>query len=273
MGALVREWVLRSSGRRAWVLSRGGLAAGVMVVRRRLGPTCWEVSCLQTSNGDDHAMLDLLEGAGQAVGQVGGQKLFLRLPADSPLEELARQAHFCPSVAETLYTRRHFVRDGSFPTPSAILRPASAEDEHQLYRLYQAVVPAPAREAQGLTFSEWRDGLDLPRDWRWHDSLVLERDGAIVGWATLSGNRRTAVLDALVEPQGLDHADALLATALQGARPGQALLCLVPSYQHALAGPLGAQGFEKAGDLILYVRHITVRVKEPELLPVGALPR
>ncbi|MEE9285397.1 MAG: hypothetical protein V3V35_06700 [Dehalococcoidia bacterium] len=273
-GSLVREWLPRRSGSHAWILSRRGMAAGVVEVHRRLGPTCWEVSCLQAPRGATETMTELLDAACGAIADLGGHALFIRLLADSPASLAARYAQYTPYSSEELY-----VRQGAPPLAPALspdvglLRRAEEPDLHQLYRLYQAVVPAPAREAEGMTFSQWREGLDLPRGWRRQDTVVLERGGDVAGWLTIAGSQRKGIIDVLLGAEGREGAAALIAAGLQASGRNRTTLCLVPSYQHFLAGPLKAMGFEKASELVLHVRHVVARVKERELAPAGAMPR
>ncbi len=272
-GALLREWLWRKADRRAWLLARRGMAAGVIVVRRRMGPTAWEVGWFQAARGDGHTFSEMLEAATQATGELGAQKLFLRLRTGSPFEAAVRAAMFCPLVSEDVYVRRAAGEASDAPPASAALRAASEADEFPLYHLYQSVVPAPAREAEGMTAGQWREGLDLPRGWRWEDGLVLEREGAVAGWAAVSEGRRSAMLHCLVGAQGLDGAEALIRAALAKTRASRGVACALAGYQQALARPLEAQGFQKAASQVLYVRHVTVRVREPEIVAAGALSR
>jgi hypothetical protein len=273
--ALMREWAPGRRARHAWVLSRRGLAVGAIVVRRRMGETCWEVARLQAARGDADALADLLDGAAQASGELGAHKLFLRAEADSPAAQVAREALFAPSFQESVYTLRAgaATEPDLVPMEGAAIRPAAAEDEHALYRLYQAAVPAPAREAEGMTLAQWRESLDLPRRWRWEHSLVLERHGAIAGWGARWRCHGGAVLNFLASPECSTGLGALVVAALRGLPPGAMVYCLLPGYLQALAPALTAQGFQKAGEHIVHVRHVTARVRQPEVVAVGAVSR
>jgi hypothetical protein len=277
--ALMRDWGPGRRARRAWMLSRRGLAAGVVVVRRHMGETCWEVVRLQAARGDADALADLLDGAAQAVAELGAHKLFLRAEADSSVAQVAREALFAPSFQESVYvlrsggTRSAAPASDLVPADGAAIRPATAADEHALYRLYQAVVPAPAREAEGVTLAQWRDSLDLPRRWRWDESLVLERNGAIAGWAARWRCHGSAVLNVLASPECATGLGALVAAALHGLPPGAMGSCLLPGYLQALASALTGQSFQKAGEHIVHVRHVTARVRQPEVVAVGAVSR
>jgi hypothetical protein len=81
------------------------------------------------------------------------------------------------------------------------------------------------------------------------------------------------VLHCLVGAQGLDGAEALIHAALAKTRASRGVACALAGYQQALARPLEAQGFQKAASQVLYVRHVTVRVREPEIVAAGALSR
>ena len=273
-GALIGVWLPRGLRRHAWLLSRRGMAAGVVEVHQRLGPTCWEVGCLQARRSDGEALIEMLEAASGAVADLKGRSLFLRLDADSPANAAAGDARFTQYSFEELFVRQAGTPLApAAPPDNGLVRRAGDEDNHAIYRLYQAVEPAPAREAKGMTFGQWQDSLELPQGWRRRETFVLDRGADVAGCLMLSGSRRDSIVDVLITPEDLAGAESLISAGLHAAGGARKVLCLAPGHQQFLARPLQALGFRKSSELVLHVRHTTARVKERELVPAGAMPR
>lgn len=260
---------MRRRDRRVLVHAKRGLVRSVVVAQPRLGRGAWEVSSLHAATGDNDALFEALDGVASALHGTGAQKVFLRLPADSRLVHLAGEAQFAPYVAEELYARW----PGAVlpaPLPAGILRPAGEADAHALYGLYQSVVPAPAREVEGMTFSQWQESLDMPRGWRCAQSLAVIREGAAVGWATLAKSNSRGMLDLLVQRAAVEASESLIASAIAPAATSR-LLCLLPAYQQYLSRALCAQGFEKAGEFVVLARHVASRVRLAKPVPAGVV--
>lgn len=98
----------------------GWRLAGLASARTRAGRRVWEIDQLylpapdpglQTNhngrhNSGDAASLEILEQLGQLAGWQSAERIFLRLPWDSPVIPLARRTGFFPNFQETLLEGR-----------------------------------------------------------------------------------------------------------------------------------------------------------------------
>ncbi|MSQ25194.1 MAG: hypothetical protein EXR49_02805 [Dehalococcoidia bacterium] len=263
------SWLIRSPGRATWISTRAALAAGLITVEQRRGPTCWDVTWLSTRHADTAICTDMLEAASQRIARRGAQRLLLLLHDDSPLEHAVRLAGFIPYVSHTLLHRRPGPLPLHLPPPASgpAISPATPETEFGAFRLFQRLAPIVAREAEGLTLSDWNDSHErMPRRER---TFICDRDGAVVASARLALHRSCATIDCLFDPRSQEDAAALL-SAVTTAHHTRTLACLAPSYLPALVPLLERSGFQRAGAYTGFARHLTVRIKEPGLVPVGA---
>ena len=76
---------------------------GLASVRPRSGPIAWEVDRFCLSPEVEREGVALLERLCAVAGEHGGQRVFLRLPALSPVVGLAKEAGFIHCTQETLY--------------------------------------------------------------------------------------------------------------------------------------------------------------------------
>src|SRR5207249_3705768 len=108
-------------------------------------------------------------------GEVGIQKVFLRVPEDSPIIDPARGTGFVEYNLETLYVRP--VTVPNFPhVPLEGLRQKSSVDDHALFQLYCQSVPVVVREAEAMVFDEWQQLRQRNRPVVKRREMVLERD-------------------------------------------------------------------------------------------------
>ena len=265
----ISSWLIRGPARATWISTRHALAAGLITVEQRRGAACWDVTWLSTRHADTDICTDMLEAASQRIARRDGQRLLLLLHDDSPLEHAVRLAGFIPYVSHTLLLRPPGPLPLHVPPPAggAAISPATPDSEFGAFRLFQRIAPILAREAEGLTLSDWNDSHErIPRRER---TFIAHRDGAVVASARLALRPSRATLDCVFDPRHLDDAAALLSN-LTAAHRTRTLACLAPSYLPALVPLLERFGFQRAGGYTGFARHVTVRIKEPGLVPVGA---
>ncbi|MBF8266685.1 MAG: hypothetical protein HW388_193 [Dehalococcoidia bacterium] len=265
---VARGLVLRRATERYSVWVEGARLRALASVRARSGPRAWEVRCLHLSLEAEEEGVDLLEGLCVAAGQQGGERVFLRLPTSSPVVKMVMRAGFLPYAQETLYRRENPPSTSSSPTE--LLRPYISSDEHDLFRLYNACVPANVKTAYALTFEEWRDARE-PLG-RWERQWVYEAQGHLRGWVRVASGKQPAYrIELMVHPGEEPRVwEQLVVWGLQQRRPQGPSLALVPSHQPILVSVLGEKGFAPAGEYRLMVKSIVVRVKESTLAPAGA---
>ena len=271
LASLIADWLPPWNGRRTWVLSKRVAVLGIVSVHRRSHPAHWEVDRVHVARGKDESWPELLQALNPALGRLGAERLFLRLPTDSPLEAAAIEAGFTPYIHEELYLRPKGGRPADNPAAVSAppIRPGDADRFH-LFRLYNCAAPGPVREAEGLNFEDWSRSREVPRGWRLREELILPHDGDICGWLRLLGRGNTGIIDLLVNPGHHEEAGPLVEAIIRERGHLDTLLCLLPDYQQFLGGSLQRGGFQQAGDFCLYMRRVTARVKETGLLPVRA---
>ena len=190
------------SGRRAWEIDRLYLAQGLNSV---------------SANGDGQhpvhstVALELFERIGQEVGGLGAERVFLRLPAKSPIYVLAHRAGFYPYFEDILLERSNSQPSRTPLTTTSNWRELLPEDHHGLFQLYCAATPQSVRTAAGLTFDQWRDAqesLGKRTDW------VAKNNGRVAGWLGLSELGGVTAVEALADPNDANMWEALVAWAL-----------------------------------------------------------
>ncbi len=270
-GSIVGDWVLQRQSGRARVCSHRGVLGGIVYARRRRRNASWDIGWLQVARGREGEVADLLGCMSAALAESGADKVFLRLPETSSVQPSVLDAGFIPYVNEDLYLRpRGAHLTGGWEPAGGALFDAGPTASWDMYRFYQRVVPAKTRETEGLTLKQRHDGLDLPRGWRQRSAHVLERDGVVVGWSSVLAKGRSSVLDILVDPSNWELGQTMVGAAVDSVGETSSICCIVPEYQQPLGGALHALGFNKIGEFTSYARPLAARVKEPQLVPVGA---
>ncbi len=267
-----REWPAGSAG-------DGGKGKGVGLVQFPVSAPVAE---------GDAAALELLEQLIAAIGWRSGERIFLRLPAGSPVLPLARRGGFYPCFNETLlegYGGISFppgngvaavAADGVLPAGNgsgkggATLRPRAAQDEYALFQLFCASTPAAVRDALGLTFDQWQDArepLFSAKPGGRGPEWVAEHKGRIVGWLAMASHRRATEATVMAHPDYPERLAGLLDQAL--ARSGRQRW-LVPEYRAAVAERLSRQGFQERAEYTMLVKLAAVPARSYGMAPVEA---
>lgn len=256
--AALEQWFSFATGKHAWVSVRGATIRGLVSARRRGKRSVWEVDCLINAAEDPGVVLSLLGRMCGDIARMGGERVFLRLSAESTILGLLRQAGFFPYARETLYRSP---APAPAEGPALPLRRRTREDAFGIYQLYSALAPASVRAIEGPTLREWLAAQE-PAGGR-SQELVLEEEGVIVAWARLIPGQEGR-LALLVHPD-YRQGDALVRAVASRLAGSRAVLCLVPSYGGAIVRPLRRQGFQPAGEYLLLAK----RLAEPaaEVLP------
>ena len=111
-------------------------------------------SLLLSGDSREEVSLPLLESLSQEAALQGVQKLFLRLPEESPLLSAARRAGYAPYLRERLFMAVH-PAFSEVEAPAG-LSPRRRSDTLDLYRLYASLAPVRVRQAEGFTLQEWQ---------------------------------------------------------------------------------------------------------------------
>ena len=271
LGTFFQEWLSLDENRYSWLALQGREIVGLVSVRNRAHQSVWELDRIfLTSHQDpEETCQALLEYLGAVGGEIGIEKVFLRLEQGSPLVPAAHQAGFAPYAEETLYrvpAAQSAPASGVAPPPG--LRHRQRHDDQALFRLYNIAIPGEVRRAEALTLREWL--AIQPASTRGGREWVLESDGQLVAWLRVTRMVRCGWFELLVHPDYQDLVEALVPFCLVQLGPRRIALILVPQFKTRLAWAVQEQGGEEAGLYTALVRRLTVRVRMPRLMPVRA---
>ena len=264
------QWLPLEKRRRTWIWIQGRHIKGLISARSRKGFSAWEVDYLLLPGDDGQFIMEVLEGLCITVGQQGVDKLFLRLPAKSPVLDVVQEAGFCCYTREYLYRfNGEGLRGPKSSSHGGNLRRRAKSDEHALFQLHCATSPLPVRQVEGLTLQEWRESRE--RGWgkgRAKES-VYEKDGRLLGWLGISTYSRTGQFDVLADMRDPEVLPALLNLASTRLQKKSSVLCLVPEFQEPLGRLLMELNFEETEQYLALMKHITAKIREPSLAPLG----
>lgn len=259
--ALLEHWLPLRGRRYTWVSSQQGRIQSLISVRSCSGPAAWQIDHLQASDGE--RCLALLDRVSAFAARQGARRIFLRLPADSPLIDGARRAGFSPYGLDFLY--RHPGDIGrvavTFPQPYS-LRPRSEDDDYPLFELYSAAVPISVRTAEGMALEEWRESRDRCLGLKQRE-LVLDKEGSVVGWLRIGAAGRVGFFEVMGHPSEEARLEMLVTWALACLSGKSPLFCIASAFQGQLLGLLGRHGFEEVAQHSALVKETALRVKEP----------
>ena len=249
--------------------------SGLASARMRSGVRAWEVDRLHQQ--DPGQVLDLLEQVVSAAGSRGAEKVFLRVPSDSPVVDTARRVGFFPYYDEIHLTRPAVVagqayesagvtEDATGPQAGHFGRFApgdrTAPDNHGLFQLYCAATPQGVREGIGLTIDQWSDSQEPAQPRR--SEALLKLDGKIVGWRMSESFGQTAAGRVVAHPSHPDVMAHLMRMSCD------TLDWLVPGYQENTVDLLTRQGMCEAGRYIMLIKTVTAPVINREFSYVEA---
>ncbi|MFQ5924409.1 MAG: hypothetical protein ACE5IE_00235 [Dehalococcoidia bacterium] len=267
--ALLEHWLPLKGRRHTWVSLDRGRILGVVSTKSCSRPTAWQIDYLQVD--DEERCLALLDKASAAAGEKGVRKIFLRLPATSPLFDGVRRAGFSCYIKDYLF--RYGGEGGRGPAEAPrhyLLRPRSRADEYSLFGLYGVAVPLAVRTAEGMTLEEWQESRDR---WSWlerHREFVLEKQGSLVAWLRISVAGGMGCFEILFHPCAQDELEWLVSYGLTYLDGKSSILCIVSAFQGQLRVLLERLEFEEVAEYSTLVREIALRVREPSFMPMRA---
>jgi hypothetical protein len=264
---LARWSISTSEAQQPLVAIRGGKLEAVGLLRARQGPRSWEVAHLFNDGGHMDDVTMLLERAVAYVGSRGAERLFIRVPLDSPVQTAAKHAGFYLAFTEEVFALdQPMMVDPS--SPALRLRPPLPTDTYDLFRLYNFTLPPAVRAAAGLTLDQWLDSREHSgnrvRDYVW------EHDGQLRGWIRFDHTRDVLTLDAVLHPEESAAAPMLVTYAARLAWSHSMPLWVVPSYQPAIGRSLQQHGWQVRQTYAVLIRPAASRVLEPSFAPVQA---
>jgi hypothetical protein len=274
---LWREALAQPRDRITLVSWDGMRPLGLVSARVRAGRRVWEVDRLYLADAGfpvnerpqhdqaEAAPLQLLEHLIEAAGTRQAERVFLRLPSDSPVVTVAQRTGLFPYYEESLLVRpdRGVHHNGAATLDG--LRERLPEDDYPLFQLFSGATPQQARVALGLTFDQWRDAQETHHrsrcDW------VTERNGRLTGWLSLWSWDGQETGEVLAHPDHPESLSALVHLAI--ARRGTTRWW-VPGYQEMTKSLLLHQGFQEIARYFMLIKTMAVRALSHGMAPVEA---
>lgn len=268
---LLGQWLNPRGKYCVWVCTEAFSLRGLSSVRDRSSPQAWEVDRLMLRDQDGDCCVSLLEQVSLAGGDLGVEKVFLRLPDTSPLLSAAESAGFVPYLAERLYWLDKGQDKGAGSvaktgqsSSESLPRRRQIDDEYKIFELYQKCVPTTVRRVEGATFAQWKANRDrsVGREW------VLEKQGGFVGWVAsdVDGDRGQVEAMAISD----DELERVLEYGLTCLSSCRQLYCLAPEFDLGLLRLLEQRGFSQTSRYSVLAKDLLARAQEPCLMPVRA---
>jgi hypothetical protein len=236
---------------------------GLLTYRPRTAPEVWEVDNLLCER-EGAACCTLLDDLSTYGSKTGIRKIFLRTEQDSPCMGALRKIGFSPCSTGHLYRRA--IGRQSAPVFQAALRPRSGKDDFLLFQLYNAVVPASLRQAEGVTLQEWQASREKDAG----KEIVYENEEGLRGWLRYSVIKGKKVFEIMTaaSPAGVDR--VLIEYVVTNSPHCRAAYCLAQESQGGLQGVLKDTGFELVGGYCVLLKQLVVPVAESCLAPLRA---
>jgi hypothetical protein len=236
----------------------------VAAARQRSGLQSWEITHLFAKPAAYRQIPRLLDRVSAAAAAKGGERVFIRLYRDDPLIGEAKLSGFFPRVPEVLYQKR-VDRDKSAPMGGSLagsgpFREKAPKDDHDLFRMYNAVTPHEIRYAVGMTLEGWMASRERPGGKS--TEVVLEGDDEIAGWLRYSRRQSFGLIEAATRPERRHGLGPMVEIGLLDMGKGTEVYCLVPEYQVELQSLLVNKGFRAVADYVTLVKSLTVKDRE-----------
>ena len=246
----------------AWVCVGEEGIHGLASVRQRSGPRSWELSRLYADPASDQAVVQLLERAAAGAGLHGAERVFLRVEADSPIVPAARLAGYFPSHIETVYqgTAGSSEPSHSLFDADSHLRPRRPEDDHALFRLYNAATPVKVRQLVGMTFDQWSSSRERGPG-RLRESVLMV-DGEVQGSLCTSTRFGRGSISVTLHPSYDALTPEVVEAGMGRLKGTRTVYAVVEEFAPRFATALEGFGFEARGEFVVLVKSIAQRVLE-----------
>lgn len=265
----LEHWVSLRGRRRTWVSDEGGRIGSLVSVKDGASPRFWHVDYLKASDHEHcYALLDFV---GRAASKRGVRKIFLNLPLNSKVVEVARRAGFSSYNKCFIYRYKDRSMPHPGPPPSEYgIRKRWDGDDWGLYTLYNSAVSPAVRTAEGMTFDEWYGSLECSTWFEHRAEFVVHRGDVLVGWLRTSSTRDSGCFEVIFHQMEGNVLEWLVAYALDCLRDRSPVLCIASASQWQLKGILENSGFDNIAKFETLVRENAIRVEEPGFVPMQA---
>lgn len=250
-----------------WIAIEDERLMGLVIARDRSSPRVWQVTHLLVSAEfvDDLTPAFFHQITNTAINQ-RAEKLFMRLPVDSPIKHIALDHRFEPYLVERLYQLSESHNNVKLDSrdSSGTWRARTKQDNWAIFQLYSTVAPATVRQAEGLSFAEWLQARERKNGC---SEKVWVKDGLIRGWSRARPWCNGILFEFLANPGDEAAILPLIKTVI---RSKQQVYCLTQSYQMEIQRLLESEGFNPISEHSVSLKRLLVRVTQTRLAPIRA---
>ncbi len=215
---------------------------------------------------DPDVWFRLIERLCVHAGQHRVQRLYAALSQrHEDLREIFRQLGFA-GYAQQIVLRLEGP-DWDQGITLAPMRPQSRRDDWAIHRLYGATTPHTVQQAEARVARDWR--MPLTQSWRRarRRGWVLGPDSSLTAALHLTSGPAAHVMTLLIHPETRDIVTDVLRFGLGQISDTLPVYLLLREYQSELLTPASDLGFQPIGEQALMVKHTTVAVRRPSLIP------
>ncbi len=268
LARFIAQSFTRSTGPRILAAWSNRRIEGLVVGRPRSAGVVWDVERLYGEN--DQVCADLLDHIGGYAVRGGARRVFVQIPAESRGRLITQKAGYERYMGERLFKLTPPF-NSKLPNPFPA-RPRLRADEHSLFQLYCAAVPAQVRAAEAMTREEWLSLHHGPRIWKPtlfgdRHQYVWQFGETTVSWVEIVYGARSQFMEVNLHPDYERLLDGMVAYALGQTSEKAPVYASARSYQDAWASGLERVGFVEVSTTDLYVRQLAARSLEPALVP------
>lgn len=262
---LLGGWLPPARRWHGWVAVDRLQLKGVICACPRISPRIWEIPSFILAEPEKEIGQALLQELSQQAALRGVERLFIHLPRQSPLVEVAQACQFNAYRQECLYCGQGLAPQGEPPAAQGAFSPQGKGNDYSLFHLYTLAVPAPIRQAEGETFSQWKASQrrEPTEEWLW------QSEGQVLGHLRIRSTRLSREFELLCHPTQEANLEVLLRESLKLLGPGT-IYCRVSHFQPSLERFVVARGFQLVAEYIAMVKQLTVPVRQARLVPVRA---
>lgn len=266
LAALLQQWLAVDSHRYTVLCLKGQTMRGLASAKKRAGRTAWEVDYLSVTAPPEQREAigqELLNQISKEAIKKGMERIFLRLPEESPWMEPVQRVGFRPYAKERLH-RLDAVRDHQ-PTGRSqgpyLLRPRGRADYQPLFQLFSSIVPEGVKTAEGLTLRQWRDSREGGWEGLGKRQLVCEKDGIVIGWLSFRINGKVAQFRLMAHPEEWECLEFMLRYCLTRLEDKSPLLSLAPEFHWSLRRLLLENDFQEVFELTNLSQQLVVSAR------------
>lgn len=250
----------------SWIAIKEHRLMGLISARPRYSQQVWQVAHLLLNEESKDLATALFQQVTVAASQSGIERLFMRLPLDSPLRQLVLESGFEPYMVERLYSwsgLHQNLGQASQGIPK-MWRSKTKHDNWAIFQLYCVVAPAVVQQVEGLVYADWLQSRERIKSYQ---EKVWEQEGQIRGWARARPWWDGILLEFLFYPGEEPSFTPLIERFIQYKKP---IYCLVHSYQTQIQRLVEAEGFHPVEEHSLFIKQLLVKVRRTSPMPMRA---